>query len=563
MPKHLSPEQAPSALSRREFARWTSLAAAGLALPWSPAGASPLEPQTIERMRSERSPLRVHGAQTVTLLYTNDFHSAFEPMPAFWLPGSPRIGGASQLASLVARERAAAPGAFLLDSGDMFTGTLSRLTEGEALLETMLVMGYDAMGVGNHEFDYGWQPFERGIARVSFPVVCANVRYRGNGVRFTRPHAIIERDGVRLGVIGVMGMKAATRTIMPSKVAELEFTDPTEAVRESVRALRDAVDLIVVLGHQGLPGPMQSDAEADPSVQRSLEEDLALCGAVPGVDVYIAAHSHHGLEKPLVHPDTGTLIVQTYGYGTRLGRLQLAIDTTRPAGRRIVGHTGELLVVESDRLPAHPAVAARVASYRARVADQIGAPLGRASARFTRRYHHDSTLGGYVADLLRADGAAASPSLRGAHVGITNAGGLRADLPEGPLDRGHVLDALPFLNDAVTVSMSGGALRAVLEQGCSLEAGMVQVSGVRVSYDAAGPIGARIREVTVQGAPLALEQRYLVSTNSFLAEGGDGYVSFREGEVVRRGPVLSELVLSDLRRRGTVAPPTGGRMVRV
>lgn len=562
MPTDPSHPLAPSAVSRREFARWISLASAGLALPW-PAGASTLPEPADAAPQTSRAPSRVHGARMVTLLYTNDFHSAFEPVPAFWRPGSPRIGGAAQLASLVARERAAAPGAFLLDSGDMFTGTLSRLTEGEALLETMLVMGYDAMGVGNHEFDYGWQPFARGIARVSFPVLCANVRYRGNGVRFTRPHAILERDGLRLGVIGVMGMKAATRTIMPSKVAELEFTDPVEAVRESVRALRDSVDLIVVLGHQGLPGPMQSDAEADPSVQRSLDEDLAICGAVPGIDVYIAAHSHHGLEQPLVHPDTGSLIVQTYGYGTRLGRLQLAVDGTRPAGRRIVGHTGELLVVESDRLPEHPAVAARVAQYRARVADQIGAPLGSNAARMTRRYHHESTLGSYVADVLRLDGAAASSASNALHVGITNAGGLRADLPQGPLDRGHVLDALPFLNDAVTVEMSGGALRAVLEQGCSLEAGMVQVSGVRVAYDPARPSGARVRQVTVHGEPLDLAKRYLVSTNSFLAEGGDGYASFREGEVVRRGPVLSDLVLIDLQRRGTITAPALGRMVPV
>lgn len=562
MRTQLPGELVPSAISRREFARWVSLASAGMVLPRTAEAGEP-DVEALEQIRRERSPLRTRGARTVTLLYTNDFHSAFEPVPAFWRPGSPRVGGASRLASLVARERAAAPGAFLLDSGDMFTGTLSRLTEGEALLETMLVMGYDAMGVGNHEFDYGWQPFERGIARVSFPVLCANVRYRGHGMRFTRPHAIIERDGVRLGVIGVMGMKAATRTIMPSKVADLEFNDPEAAVRESVGLLRDAVDLIVVLGHQGLPGPMQSDAEADPTVQRPLDEDLALCAAVPGIDVYVAAHSHHGLERPIVHPDTGSLIVQTYGYGTRLGRLQLAIDTARPAGRRVVGHSGELLVVESDRLPEHPGVAARVASYRARVADQIGAPLGRNATRMTRRYHHESTLGGYVADLLRADGAAATSSQRGAHVGITNAGGLRADLPEGPIDRGHVLDALPFLNDAVTVAMSGGALRAVLEQGCSLEAGMVQVSGVQVTYDPARPVGARVRDVTVQGAPLEPSQRYLVSTNSFLAEGGDGYASFREGEVVRRGPVLSELVLTDLQRRGTIAPPALGRIVPV
>lgn len=551
----------PSLISRRAFSRWLALAAGGLVAPWGVASAQPA--RLLPRRPALPIPLRRgllsrHGVRDVTLLYTNDFHSAFEPVPAFWRPGAPRLGGASRLAALVARERAAAPGAFLLDAGDMFTGTLSRLTEGEALLEMMLVMGYDAMGVGNHEFDYGWQPFERGIARVPFPIVCSNVRYRGSGVRFTRPHTIIERDGVRLGVIGVMGKLASTRTIMPSKVAELEFTDPVASVRDSVRALRDVVDLVVVLGHQGLPGPMQSDAEADATVQRSLDEDLAMCGAVPGIDVYVAAHSHHGLEAPLVHPETGTLIVQTYGYGTRVGRLRLAIDPAQPARKRVVGHAGELLLVESDRLPEHPGVAARVASYRARVADQIGPPLGRATARFTRRYHHESTLGNHVADLLRSDGGKAPV----ADVGITNAGGLRADLPEGPIDRGHVLDALPFLNDAVTVALTGGALRRVLEQGCSLEAGMVQVSGVRVAYDPTAPVGARVRSITVGGAPLDPGKRYLVATNSFLAEGGDGYAGFREGEVVRRGGVLSDLVIRDLQQRGAITPPpVGGRIV--
>ena len=158
---------------------------------------------------------------------------------------------------LVERERASAQTTFLLDSGDMFTGTLSRLTNGEALLEMMLLMRYDAMGVGNHEFDYGWQPFERGINRVPFPIVCCNIRYRSSGIPFSRPHTILERDGVRLGVIGVMGMRAATCTIMPSKVAELEFTDPIAETRASVAALRGPVDVVVMLGHQGLPGPMQ------------------------------------------------------------------------------------------------------------------------------------------------------------------------------------------------------------------------------------------------------------------------------------------------------------------
>ncbi len=490
------------------------------------------------------------GAHDITILYTNDFHSAFEPIPAYWLRGSPRLGGAAHLAALVERERAAATTSFLLDSGDMFTGTLSRLTEGEALLEMMTLMRYDAMGVGNHEFDYGWQAFDRGITRVAFPTLCCNIRHRGTGVRFCRPSTILERNGARLGVIGVMGLRAAHRTIMPSKVAELEFTDPVEETTRCVRDLRETVDVIVVLAHQGLPGPMQTDAENDSEVQRPLDEDLAFCGAVPGIDVYIAAHSHHGLDEPLVHPDTGTLITQTYGYGTRLGRVRLRID-----GRRVKQHEIALLKVWSDELPAHAGVAARLAHYRGAVADQVGPPIGRAAERITRKYRRESPLGSLITDVMRQRARA--------DVALTNAGGLRADLPEGTLDRGHVLDAFPFLNDLVTVELPGRSLRSVMEQGFSLDAGMVQASGLRARYDLARPVGERLVDMHIGGLPLDEAHTYRVATNSFLAEGGDGYAGFTDGRVVSRDAVLSDVLADHIKTTVTITPPPGGRLIAV
>lgn len=523
-----------SVMSRRTFGTMLGLAPWAIGRPFT----------ELERP----APRHRHGTRDVTLLFTNDFHSAFEPVPAFWLPGSPRLGGAAHLATLVARERALAETAFLLDSGDMFTGTLSKLTDGEALLDMMLVMGYDAMGVGNHEFDYGWQVFDRGMARVPFPILCCNIRHRASGLRFTRPHTILERNGIRLGVIGVMGLRAARNTIMPSKVAELEFTDPVTECAASVRALRDQVDVIVVLGHQGLPGPMQSDAEVDPAVQRPLDEDLAFCGAVPGIDVYIAAHSHHGLESPVRHPETGTLLAQTYGYGTRLGRVRLTLTDGR-----VVASDAALLKVWTDELLPHPAVVARVAQARARVADQIGAPVGRSASRLTRKYHTESPLGAFTGDVLRTSGEA--------EIGITNAGGLRADLPEGPIDRAHVLDAFPFLNDAVTLALPGHALRRVLEHGMGLEAGMCQVSGLVAEYDPTRPVGARLGRVRVGDAPLEDARTYRVATNSFLAEGGDGYAGFLDGRLIRRDRILSELMLDHVRHVGTVRPPAPGRLV--
>src|SRR5918912_1635030 len=129
----------------------------------------------------------------VTILYTNDFHSAFDPIPAYWLPGTPHLGGAAQLATLVNQIRTREHTTFLFDSGDMFTGMLSNLTRGEALMEMMTSMHYDAMCVGNHEFDYGAENFERQMYRVPFPVLAANIYYKGTRHRYSRPYAIIER----------------------------------------------------------------------------------------------------------------------------------------------------------------------------------------------------------------------------------------------------------------------------------------------------------------------------------------------------------------------------------
>ncbi|HEX7631670.1 MAG TPA: bifunctional UDP-sugar hydrolase/5'-nucleotidase [Lacunisphaera sp.] len=522
-------------LTRRQFAKIAALSPFALG-------------QALTRARADIGKLG-GGAHELTILYTNDFHSALVPIPAYWLPGSPKLGGAAHLATLVEQERAAAKTSFLLDSGDMFTGSMSHLTHGEVLMEMMTLMRYDAMSAGNHEFDYGWQIFDHAATRVPFPILCCNIRYKGTSIRFTRPYTILERDGVRLGVIGVMGLNAARYTIMPSKVAELEFTDPVAETKACVEELRDTVDVLVVLGHQGLPGAMQTDAENDPEVQRPLDEDINFCGAVPGIDVYIAAHSHHGLDKPIVHPVTGTIITQTYGYGTRLGRIRLKVRD-----RKVVQHDVELLKVWSDQLPAHAAVADRIAHYRGVVADQFGPPIGHATQRIIRRYNYESPLGSLITDMMR--------ERSGADVAITNAGGLRADLPEGPLDRGHALDAFPFLNNSVTLELAGRDLKGVLEQGFSLKAGMVQVSGLKAVYDMKRPSGARLIELSVGGKPAEDDKVYKVTTNSFLAEGGDGYLAFKKGREIARDVQLSDLLYEGIKARKTIEPPGPGRLMR-
>jgi 2',3'-cyclic-nucleotide 2'-phosphodiesterase (5'-nucleotidase family) len=489
-------------------------------------------------------------AREVTILYTNDFHTALDPIPAYWLPGTPRLGGAAQLSGLIEQIRGRDEAVFLFDAGDMFTGSLSFLTKGEVLMEMMAVMGYDAMAIGNHEFDYGSDSFERLMWRAPFPVLGANIFYKQGHHRYSRPHVILERGGVRLGVIGVIGHDARS-VALPSGITSLDFTDPAREVAASVAELRPRVDLVVVLAHQGQTGPMQTDAEARPEVQRDFDADIALAGAVPGIDVLVGGHAHRGIEAPYVHPQTGTLIVQTYGYGTRLGYLKLRLESGK-----VTGYEGRLIHVWSDRIEPDPKVVARLAPYRQQATAEVGEVVGSASARLVRDYRAESSLGSFVADVMR--------ERSGAEIAVTNAGGLRADLPEGPVTRGDVLDALPFVNSLVTLELTGAQVREVLEQGLSLERGMVQVSGMRAVYDLDRPAGKRLVETSVGGAPLQEGRAYRVATNSFLAQGGDLYQAFLRAKTLDdTKTLLSDLVIEHFRVKKQVAAPRTGRLVPV
>lgn len=167
----------------------------------------------------------------VTLLFTNDFESAFDPTPAYWRDDIEMIGGAAEIATLVDTIRAKEELVFLFDSGDIFTGILSKLTEGAVPLEMMITMGYDAMAIGNHEFEYGWESFAEQKHRAPFPVLGANMFYKDTGRRYAQPYTIVERDGFRIGVIGIMGQDAGT-AIIPSHVAGVDVNNPIPVVQD-------------------------------------------------------------------------------------------------------------------------------------------------------------------------------------------------------------------------------------------------------------------------------------------------------------------------------------------
>jgi 5'-nucleotidase/UDP-sugar diphosphatase len=460
------------------------------------------------------SPLLAQN-KTITLLYTNDFHSAVEPITATWLVDQPKLGGIRNLAAWIAMMRREQPNTFVFDSGDVFEGpAISTLTRGQALIEMFDAMGYDATCLGNHEFDYGIGPAETYIRTEHFPVLASNLFYKASGKPFSKPYAIVERNGIKIAVIGFLGPTAASATLV-STWDTLVLRDPVPILRDLVPQLRRQADLVVVLVHQGFPGPMQTDAEAHPEVQRTFEADKQLAESVPGIDVVLAGHAHRGVEVPWVSPRTGSIVVQTYGHGTTLGFLQLTLDSVT---HKIVTHRGSLIRVAPDVFPVPPKMDSVVAKWEKNANELGNQPVASSPAPLLRNYNGESALGDIITDSLRWK--------TGAQIGLENAGGVRGDIAAGTVTRAGIISVVPFYNTVVTGNLSGNQVRKLLEQGLTLQAGLVQVSGIVMQADMSKPEYHRLVSATIGGVPLDDANTYSVAATSFIATGGDNYDSF-------------------------------------
>ena len=487
----------------------------------------------------------------VTLIFTNDIESAYEPVPAYWIDEMNSIGGIAQLATLIHQIRDSEPNVFLFDAGDIFTGALSRLTEGALMFEFMISMGYDAMGIGNHEFDYGESIFEWQKNRAPFPVLGANLFYEGTEFPFAQPHAVLERNGVRIGVIGILGQDAASTAIASDHIDELDVTDPATAVQRSVDELRDDVDLIVLLTHQGHTAPMQTDAEIDPRLARDINADIALAGAVDGIDVLFGGHADAGTPEPVVNEKTGTLIMQTYGQATYLGYLQLTLDAITG---EIKSYDGKLIPVDADKLAPDSSIEQKNARYRAAF-PEITEVVGHTEERLNRKYFDESDLGNLLADVM--------VDASGADIGMIHPGGIRKDFPQGAIEIADILDTNPFVDPVMVMEVTGAQLVQILEQSFTHLRGLMQVSGVETIYDTSNPLRERLVSVKRNGRNIEDTDTFEIAVPGFLARGGDHYETFIKTKFLREYEPVGELTIAYFRQYGSVAVPRSSRQTDI
>jgi len=489
----------------------------------------------------------------LTVLYTNDLHAHFEPHIVPWVDKTRKVGGFANVAALVKKEKAANPHTVYFDAGDWFAGPyVSSLTKGEAVIDAMNHLGLDAACVGNHEFDYGWENALEQFKKAKFPILNGNIFLKGTDkLHWNNPYIIKTVGGIRLGIIGLHQKFAFYDTVSAEMITGVEVRDEKVYLRKYVEELKSKTDLIVLLTHIGIPGTQSSTGERD--VPRNHEHDIELAKAVPGVDLMITGHPHSGLSEPI--NVNGTLIVSTDAYTIELGKLEIVYDQKKD---RITSYKNTLDYLFDDEVEDDPQMVKVIKKWNDKLKSITGEKVTKTAAALTRSYGEESTMGDMVADAML-------DSYPEYDFAVTNSGGLRQDIDAGDVTVGDLISAFPFPNTIVQLEMKGSDLRAIFEHGASLTNGILQVSkGVEMAYDESRPVGNRVKEIKIKGAPLDDKKTYKVLTSNFLADGGDGFLTFKKTLSYKNtGTQILDAMVKYLKKHETYQPKIEGRVKKL
>ena len=484
------------------------------------------------------APAQSPSVLKITILHLNDLHGHILPYIDKSVNENTPVSGSATLAEMIEEERAANPdGTLLLAAGDMFQGTpVSNIFKGKPVIDVMNYLKFDAMALGNHEFDWGRENLGNLITSADFPFLSGNIlESDGKILPGVRPYVILSRKGLKIAIIGATTPETAYST-KPTNIAGLTFSDPVEMLPALVRDVRDqGANLVILLSHLGL--------DVDKDVARH----------VPGIDVIVGGHSHTVVTDPL--PVGNTIIVQAGYYGLYLGVLKLEVDK---ATHKILDYNKEhelKPVFSGTDKPRAEKVAQMVGKYNEMIETEFSKVVGATSVDLTRNPVAESNIGDLLCDAMR--------EATGADIALQHGGGIRADLLRGKIRLNEVYTVLPFDNFLVLMTLSGGQILRLLEQSGSLNGKILQVAGMTVVFDLTKPAGTRVVKALVGGAALDAARDYRVATNDFLAAGGDEFTTFTEGRDVVHGDLLTEVLVDYLGNHSPVSYQVDSRITLI
>ena len=474
-------------------------------------------------MPKKNEPSKESDLHRLTVLYTNDVHG--HPVK-FSNLSVPNVGGLPARATLVKEIRRQNKNVLLLDAGDLNTGqAVSNFFKAKPDILGYNYMGYDAMVLGNHEFDNPRHILKEQMDLAKFPFLSANVKTR-NGDHLAVPYIIKQFNGFKVAVFGLTTTEAQI-TGNPDYIKDLIFEDEIELAKNLVPYLRKRADVVIALTHLGI-------------YEGSNRGSKRLATGVRGIDLIVDGNTDTKLERPLVimDPDSThqTLIVQAWHWGLVLGKIDLWIRDKRivdfnmalipinlkktikhPDGKKTFRFVGKPIMEDQTLLALLQPYADKVDRFLFETIGHAEMPFGNSEGRY-----RETALGDLVADAMRWYLRRFNPDFA-----LTNSGAIRAGLSEGPITRESIYDILPFDSSVVFLNLKGNQVRTLFDFIGTVQPGegaFPQVSkGIRFAMD---PTKKTCGDILINGKPIEPERTYGIVTNSYLAKGGDGYQVF-------------------------------------
>lgn len=425
------------------------------------------------------------------------------------------------------------PNMILLDSGDMFHGTNeANIEKGKGVVEVVNLMGYTAMTIGNHDFNFGLDRLKEIKSQLNYPILSANV-YQ-NGELICDEYKIIEIGNKKIGLFGLT-TQIAVDYINSRDKSGLWIEDPEPAAARVVEKLKDQVDLIILISHLG-------DTI-----------DKQVIDKVSGIDLVLCGH-YHKLYNSVVKYRS-TYMVEAGGYTTHVGVADLYLKAGKVAAVSWKIYSTKNKAYIDQNID-------QIAQEYYRQAYESGKEvIGRANAKLNgiraQCRSQETNLANLLTDAMKKAGHA--------DLTLMNGGGIRESIPQGDISVYQVSKTLPFTNSLVTVEVKGDKIYSAIERGLRKYPGegngpFLQVSGISYVFDGSKPAGRRLVKVIKDGQPLDKDKYYRVATNDYLYNGGDDYVEFQNTKLISFGALLKDVLTNYIKEQKEVAPQEEGRI---
>ena len=508
----------------------------------------------------DKRPLnRVSHVYHLVVLHTNDTHG--HPVK-FFNSSVPDVGGLPARATLVKQIRGKNENVLVLDAGDLNTGmAVSNFFKAKPDIEGYNYIGYDAMVLGNHEFDNPRHVLEGQMARACFPFLSANVK-TSDGQYLAKRYIIREFAGYKVAVFGLT-TKETEIIGNPGYIKSLLFEDEIEVAKTLVPELRKQADVVIALVHMGI-------------YRSSKAGSKKLASEVRGIDLVVDGHTHTRLDLPILIQDVGsddkTIIVQAWKWGLVLGRVDLWIQNKNVIDFRFESIPINLKRVEKksdgtkvyhfigEQIEEDKELLSMLQSYVDQAESKFSGVIGHAEGTFFKKdvKNGETALGDVIADSMLW-----RTKRLGVDFAIQNGGGIRADLPKGPITIKSIHEILPFDNSVVVLTLKGSDVQSLFDYVATIpirHGAFPQVSeGLSFTINRAAQ---KCENIRMDGNRIDPDRTYRIVTNSFLASGGDGYKMLLKAVRKYDSSMLQRDVLIEYIKYlgGSVRPKETGRI---